>query len=117
MIKAFFNDMRKEREKTRYHRRALPKELVNGCIRITFLNQQHMIEDGIVKMNEDSIERCDATKEFKNWCEENLSGYYFIWQYGNGRGNPNQHKAGVWKIDIDVMRPEDAMAVKLRWVR
>jgi len=87
----------------------------NGCHVIALGTQKEMIESGVL-VKSTSWGRYDYNNEFESWLTENLSGYYSLCGWGNGRGNHGQVDDGIWHLEVQCMRKQDAMAVKLRWL-
>jgi len=119
-IKNFINDIRKEHERNVYYswcaigfNQSKSEDDNPKCHKIIFKNQQVMIDNGMLTNHRRG--RYDYSNEFENWLRENLRGYYNIRGWGNGQGNPNQIKTGIWYLEVHCMRKEDALAVKMRW--
>lgn len=120
-IKNFMNNIRKRYERDVYYRqcftyfyRSTSEDDNLRCYKIIFKNQQVMIDNNMLENNH-GRGRFDYSSEFEDWLRENLKGYYNIRGWGNGQGNPNQIKTGIWHLEVHCMRKEDALAVKMRW--
>ena len=119
-IKNFINDIRRAHERDVYYSwcaigfdQSTSEDDNPRCYKIIFKNQQVMIDNGMLTNHRQW--RYDYSSEFENWLRENLRGYYNIRGWGNGQGNPNQIKTGIWHLEVHCMRKEDALAVKMRW--
>ena len=122
-IKHHFNESLKESERRHYLSSRVHKAIngemtddymeYDGCHLIRFNNQMEMIESGMLKENWTDEYR--DINEFKEWCAENLNGYYKIWPHGNGRANEHQRYSGYWRIVVCCMRQEDAFALRMAW--